>query len=268
MKRLSLFGFAFLAFILIAGCRHKIVATFYMAEQSYIRYNFDQTIHKINDIQRYKDLNSEEYRLRAQSYERVRNYDAAISDFLQALRLRQGNKFLVFCIAKDYLVVNKPDSARMYYTQEGSNWIALDGTAECLVAENKPDSAIKFYETAIKVNPQGYVSYNNLGNLYDDAKKYDEAVKCFTLLISKGIINDIIYFNRGVAYMYLKMNASALSDYNSAIRLNPNHSLYYLNRGMAYYRLQKYSDACNDWSTAATMNNDEARKYLQLYCGK
>ena len=75
---------------------------------------------------------------------------------------------------------------------------------------------IKFYTSAIKLNPEYATAYNNRGSAYDSLGKYDNAIQ----------------------------------DYNKAIKLDPEYAIAYNNRGYAYDSIGKYDKAMDHFRDA------------------
>lgn len=63
--------------------------------------------------------------------------------------------------------------------------------------------AIKFFENAIKKNPQKEEAYNNLANAYDDLEDFEKAIDTLEKLISINDRNPDYYFNLGLFYKNL-----------------------------------------------------------------
>ena len=102
---------------------------------------------------------------------------------------------------------------------------------------------IKYYDKAIKLNPNYSMAYNN----------------------------------RGISKAKLNMYEEAIKDYNKAIELNKDNPFYYYNRGNSKYNLsnlvkkeenkineysQLVKEAYEDFEIAYSLSNSKLKKYL------
>jgi tetratricopeptide (TPR) repeat protein len=112
-----------------------------------------------------------------------KEYDKAISDYTEAIRL-------------------KPDNAFAY----NNRGYAYD-------AKKDYDKAISDYTEAIRLKPDYAISYNNRGNAYGAKKDYDKAISDYTEAIRLKPDYAFAYNNRGNAYDEKKEYDKAISDY-------------------------------------------------------
>jgi tetratricopeptide (TPR) repeat protein len=95
------------------------------------------------------------------------------------------------------------------------------------------NAAITEYNKAIRLKPDYYKAYNNLGILYASALgNYTEAIR----------------------------------NFNKAIEIRPDYADAWLGRGTSRYNLHDYQGACEDWSKAKLLSNMQAAKMMGLYC--
>ncbi|HEY9702682.1 MAG TPA: tetratricopeptide repeat protein, partial [Allocoleopsis sp.] len=110
--------------------------------------------------------------------------------------------------------------------------------------------AIADYNSAIELNPNYTIAYNNRGNAYRNLKEYQKAIADYNRAIELNPNYTIAYNNRGNAYRNLKEYQKAIADYNKAIDLNPKDAIAYNNRGNAYRNLKEYQKALSDYNKA------------------
>ena len=139
------------------------------------------------------------YNNRGLAYIGKQEYDQAIKDCTEAIRL-------------------KPGYAEAYNNR---------GLAYCRKLEY--DQAIKDYTEAIRLNPVEALFHNNRGQAYNRNKEYDQAIKDCTEAIRLKPDLAVAYNNRGLAYIGKQEYDQAIKDYTEAIRLNPDLAQAYDN---------------------------------------
>jgi serine/threonine protein kinase len=123
------------------------------------------------------------------------------------------------------------------------------------------DCAIENYTTAISLDPQNSISYNNRGTAYYEKGNYDQAIKDYSKAIELNPLYFTSYNNRGTAY-YKKGNYdAAIIDCNKAIELNPQYASAYYNRGSDYKGKLNNDQAIKDYSKAIELNPLDASAY-------
>ena len=144
------------------------------------------------------------YNNRGWDFYQKKDYDKAISDFNDAIKLN-------------------PNSALAYFNRG----ITYGDKKEY-------DKAISDFNDAIRLDPNSALGYFNRGIAYAGKREYDEAISDFNDAIRLDPNSALAYNNRGSFYYGKKEYDKAVSDYNDAIRLNPNYALAYYNRGLVY----------------------------------
>ena len=124
------------------------------------------------------------------------------------------------------------------------------------------DGAIKFFDEAIRLNPNNADLYNARGAAYIQLQQYEQAIQDFSKEIQLTPNNANAYFGRAVAYADLEQYERAVQDYSKAIKLNPHHSIAYLNRGITYAKMERYERAIQDFSKAVELHPYLTEAYL------
>jgi tetratricopeptide (TPR) repeat protein len=92
------------------------------------------------------------------------------------------------------------------------------------------DIARKYYQQAIKLNPNYSEAVNNLGTVYYAAKNYRRAVSQYKRAIKLAPDSASIHSNLGTAYYARNQIALANEEYRTALKLDPEvferHSSY------------------------------------------
>ena len=132
------------------------------------------------------------YFYRGTAYGYKKEYDRAIADFNQALKLN-------------------PKYAA-----------AFNNRGNAYGNKGEYDRAIEDYTQALLLNPKYAVAFNNRGNAYSDKKEYDRAIADYNQALKLNPKYARAFNNRGTAYNDKKEYDRAIADYNQALKLNPN----------------------------------------------
>lgn len=141
---------------------------------------------------------------RGNAYLNKQDYDRAIADYDQSLRLNPkyikalGNRGLTYAHKKDY------------------------------------DRAIADYNEVIRLNPKIFAGFYNRANAYANKKDYGRAIADYSEVIRLNPTLAIAFGNRGIAYANNGDYDPAIADYSQAIKLDPSKTNFFINRGLAY----------------------------------
>jgi len=171
-------------------------------------------------------------------------------------------------------------------------WINM---AYTLTTQNRPDSAIKYYEKALELDPDNVVALGNLGNIYSqkgdfvNAKKYleyvtrrypdlvegwinlgvqygeegnqlDKEIKCFEKALELDPSRPQIWRNIGNIYRTKKMYPEAKPYYEESLRLRPDHIDTLYDKANVHFNLNETDDAekCYDKILELDPNHPDA----------
>ena len=214
------------------------------------------------------------YALRANAYHNIGDYDAAIKDYTEAIRivkptLSELPKEEAAGLYNDrgfaYLMKNDYDRAIADYTKAleiKPNFAEAYNNQGFTYSEmGKYDQAIADYTKAIEINPKFAVGYNNRGLAYHHKDQYELAIADHTKAIEINPGYAEAHNCRGIAYEEKGEFNQAISDYTRAIEIEPRHAIAYLNRGTAYSDKGKYKMAISDYTKAIGINPGSAGAY-------
>jgi tetratricopeptide (TPR) repeat protein len=143
---------------------------------------------------------SANYVSRGRIWKDRKEYDIAIADFNEAIRLDPNS-----------------DAA---YNSRGVAW----------KAKQEYDKAIADYGQAIRLDPKYATAYLNRGNAWDESKSFDKALSDYEEAIRLDPKFVWAYQRRGFVRMKTGHCDRALADFNEAIRLDPKDPWGYARR--------------------------------------
>lgn len=149
-----------------------------------------------------------------------KEYDKAIGDFTEAIRLDPNNTLAYF-----------------------NRGLAYDNTGNY-------QKAVSDYTEAIRFDSDFVPSYFNRGIAYGHQRNYERAVSDYSEAIRLEPNYASAYCGRGYAYQEQGNFDKAISDYTEAIRLEPNYVAAYVGRGNIYLRTGNRAEANADFATA------------------
>lgn len=177
------------------------------------------------------------YNNRGSAYNRLKNYERAISDLNKAIELK---------------------SNEIFYINRGFSYFRL----------NNYDAALKDFSKAVEINPNIAEPYFFRGAVYTELKNYDAAIKDFDKAVEKNPkskrfheFRAKIYVVRGLTYLVLKNYDAAKETLDKAVELNPNLAEAYDARGTLYTDLKDYEAAVKDFSMSIQLNPNNAKTY-------
>ncbi len=177
------------------------------------------------------------YRKRGDDYAGKGEYDRAISDYDEAIRLN-------------------PQDAVAYYSR---------GFAYHY--KNNQDRAFENYKTAIQLKGEFALQPRLQCVLYNSAKNdnTDKAIEECSKTINSASDFALAYYIRGNAYRNKEDPDLAIADYNKFIEFNPKNTLAYINRGDTFWDKGDYDHAIADYNKAIELDasNELAKKNLQ-----
>ena len=128
--------------------------------------------------------------------------------------------------------------------------------------EGNYNDAIKWFDTALKLNPNLIQIYNNRAGIrliHGDAKH--AIADCNAAIKRKSDFAEA-YINRSIAYTQLEKHKKAIQDCDIAQELNPNFVQIYLSRANAKSALGQHKEAIEDYDAALKLKLDSAEIYL------
>jgi tetratricopeptide (TPR) repeat protein len=209
---------------------------------------------------------------RGNAYARKRQYDRAIEDYNQAIRLNpnEAGAFIGRGIAYTLKGQGAPalldfDQAIRLAPQEAKAFVGRGFLLRALGEDARADAD---FAKARQLNPNLQVptifGTHQLCNAKTDP---DVSIGACTALIQSGQQTQqnlvTLFHLRGNAFTRKGQYDRAIEDYNQAIRLNPDETLF-AGRGVVYFDKGQYDRAIQDFDQAIRLN----RNYAQAFAGR
>jgi len=228
---------------------------------AYDKKDYDKAITDFTQAIRLNPNLINAYNYRGLAYYLKSDYDKAIADYTQAIRLNSHpgsyyNRGLAYYDKEDY------DKAIADLTQAirlNPNLVnAYTYRSRAYSSKGDYDKAIVDYTQAIRLDPNNADRYEDRGWLYSNKGDHDKAIADLTQAIRLDSNNAYRYVSRGWAYNSKGDIDKTIADFTQAIRLDPNNAGRYNDRGWAYNSKGDYDKAIADFTQAIRLNPNNA----------
>ncbi|ETW05682.1 hypothetical protein H310_03401 [Aphanomyces invadans] len=118
-------------------------------------------------------------------------------------------------------------------------------------------SAIREYQTALKMAPRDFKALFNLGLVYDQLGETRHALSCYRRACKVDDQNMYLHFNMGICYLHDEDFDKAIGCFTRAIDVDGGCSIFFKNRAFAYRKAGRYAEAAKDYTTMGYCDNPE-----------
>jgi Tfp pilus assembly protein PilF len=172
------------------------------------------------------------------SYNFKGDYDRAIADFSEVLRIAPNNPIAFSGRGKAHYMKGDFDRAISDYN-EADDLLAFDG---------------------MYLDPEDYY-YR--GDAYAKKGDLDSAITDYTEAVRLKPQDALVYRSRGLAYRKKGDLGKAIADYTKAIRLDPENADIYYIRGLFFAQQNDKTNAAADFRKAAELGHAKAEETLR-----
>jgi len=222
---------------------------------------------------------------RGDCYYNLQDYQHAMDDYLQALKLWPQDVNLLRKLGQTLYRLKRVDDARLAI-EAAADIAPLDKNVQTwndalksdkveaydhakkgfdLAKAGKHEEAIIEYDQAIKIQPDNYLTYYNRGVSYSRLGRLDEAVSDFERALARNANDNKSYDNIGWARQQQNRLDESIDAYSRAITIKSDDAKAYYNRSNAYYKKGRIEEAVNDLRRACELGLPEGcERYKQL----
>lgn len=201
------------------------------------------------------------YMQRGCVYNEIEEYDKAVADMNEAIRLDPNNAEYFFKrgdLCNDYNAKLSDFSRAIELDSGNANYLLRRGIL--LFHSEEFDKAICDFTNAVKLDLNNFNAYNWRGDAYRKQRHYDRAITDYTKLIEIDASFTFPFYLRGQCYEETGNPDAALSEYSKAIEHDSNYATPLSARGILYFKLGKYATALEDFTKAIVVHGERLEK--------
>lgn len=269
---------------------------FYLGEYDRATADFSKALE-----QKYKPLDV--YAIRWQAFYWQKNYDAALEDVRQALRIEPSNAYFHLALGDCHRGKNDFRGALAAYqkaaqldqsngdahyfialshnqlgeyTQQGFAGLkaiekntkykgeSWEYVGQALVAGKKYEEAAQAYENALLARPDSKDVYGNLSDVYRVLNRFDDAINATRRGLQRYPNDGNYYVSLSWFYSLADRPQEAVAAGQQATRLLPDQYMGYTNLCRAYNDSKQYALAVQTCNKALQLNPGDGETYLYL----
>ena len=222
------------------------------------KQDYDKAIHDFSEAIRL-DPDEAYYRnCRGEAWALSQDVDKALADFSEAIRLDPGDADVYQDRGDAWIDKNEIDKAIADYSEAvrlAPN-VALSyvSRGHAWAVKKELDKAIADFDEAIRLSPEDADAHRRRGQVWGDKNEYDKAIADFDEAIRLDPKNAYARNQRGVNWRSKHEFDKALADFDEAVRLDPRFSPGHFNRGVIKF-LTDLDGAVDDPRTALDLEN-------------
>lgn len=162
----------------------------------------------------------------------------------------------------------KFDSALVYFqkalkTAPHSVFIN-NNIGKALIELKRYNEALIFFDRAIAIDPNNFEAYCNKGHTLQSLQRYEDALIAYDKAIFIDPHNTEAYCKMGSVLQDLNRFEEAIAQFDQALRLKPDYCEAYNSKGAAHFELLQYDEALIACDKAIAINTH----YPQIYLNK
>jgi tetratricopeptide (TPR) repeat protein len=228
---------------------------------------YDKAVADYSEAIRVKPDQAEASYHRGNAYDGLSQYDKAVADYTEAIRLKPDYAEAYESRADAYRQLKQDEKAFADCTEavrlKPDDPAVYNQRRYLYIGVNQYEKAAADDTEIIRLKPDSAWGYSQRGLDYYNLKQYDKALADFTEAIRLSPSGDALVLGcRGDAYNGLKQYDKAIADFTEVIRLTPDYAAAYEDRADAYAELKQYDKAIADLTEVIRLKPDDADTYF------
>jgi tetratricopeptide (TPR) repeat protein len=124
------------------------------------------------------------------------------------------------------------------------------------------ENAIKFYDLALKINPNYKEAHCNKGVALATLGNYDDAIKCYEAALQIDPNCQIAHYCKGLALYKQGKHDAALKCYDKVLRIDPNDKETHHNIGIILAERRDYNAAIKSFNQALCIDPNDKETHM------
>ena len=203
-----------------------------------------------------------------EAHDKLGNYDQAIGEFKEALKINPKYFFGLNNLGNIYGKQGKYEEAISYFQKalyQKSNYSpAHYNIARAYHLVGKKQEAAESYRKAIQFNPYFEQAFYNLAYLSMELSGFDEAIENFNKFIKMQPNHSRAHFGLGNALMVKGQLDLAMLEYRLSGKLDPTFAFPYMNMANIQMQTKNIPAALENYQKALKINPDLSAIHLSL----
>ena len=222
------------------------------------QYNCKEAIETFSNVPPHHYTSSWVQSMIAKAYYEQRDYDAAAKIF-QDIHKKEPHRMHLMEIYSTVLwhlqrEVQLSALAQDLIAQDKASPITWCVSGNCFSLHKEHETAIKFFERAVQVDPEYAYSYTLLGHELVITEELEKAMSCFRTAILKDSRHYNAWFGIGTIFSKQERYNLAEIHYKLALRINSKNSVIMVHVGAMQFLLKKYDLALQTLNAAITLD--------------
>ncbi len=187
-------------------------------------------------------------------YSRRNKNEKALDAFIKAGELGHDDAAMLESLGEAYYSLKDYDRSLETYNRLLStskrNARVLSRIAEIYYDKGDLERAYEFYHKITTYEPaseNARVAYLNMGNILDDAQRYEESIQAYEKALAISPKDDAALYNLGIAYKHAGRPQLAIESWKKASELNPDNPQPLLALADYYYENNHYDMAMDEY---------------------
>jgi tetratricopeptide (TPR) repeat protein len=205
----------------------------------------------------------------AKAYRIKRDIITAESTYNQAKNIDLSDPRAYEGLATIYFIDYKNYDKAITEFQNGlkvdtTNIDLLNGLAACYTKKKEYDTALEYYRKSLEYDPENIETMFAIAKVYMEKDEPDKAVHYLEDLVVKKPKNIEVRKKLAETLVNLKRYNKAVEQYKYLIEKEPDNYYYHIQLGKVYQQQKKYTDAQKEFEEARTLAPDNALPIFRL----